>query len=292
MALIPAYYLDAVVSIGQLDKDGYKSLATSFLVGLLTGQKTLEGHNTYSVYLATNRHVFAEKKEIHLRFNLSAGGTKTYCLPLLDEKNQPKWIAHPNGTIDLAALQVNYGNMVQAEKIKCNFIQEENMAFLDVIKREGITQGDSIFALGFPLQMAGIEQNYVIARGGIIARLDDEIVKKESSFLIDSNIFPGNSGGPVILKPEVTAIEGTPAVNKAYLLGVISGYIAYQDVAVSLQTKQPRVIFNENSGLAKVVPMDFIKEMLQKKTEDKPDTPKEVEVKTNESASAQPAAQC
>jgi hypothetical protein len=108
--------------------------------------------------------------------------------------------------------------------------------------------------------IAGEEQNYVVARGGIIARLDKEIIEKNHYFLIDCMIYPGNSGSPVILKPELVSIEGTKAVNKAYLLGVVSGYIPYRDVAVSEQTHEPRIMFVENSGLATVVPMDFVKE--------------------------------
>jgi len=128
----------------------------------------------------------------------------------------------------------------------------------------GITQGDEIYILGFPMGLAGEERKYAIARSGIIARLDDEIIDTTYSFLVDSSVFPGNSGGPVILKPAITSIEGTTPVNRAYLLGVVKGYIPYEEVAYSLQTDppQPRIKFVENSGLASAVPLDFVREIV------------------------------
>src|ERR1019366_8874960 len=60
-------------------------------------------------------------------------------------------------------------------------------------------------SLGFPLQLVGGERNYVIVRHGTIARIGDMLAGTNKNFLVDTFIFPGNSGGPVILKPEMMA---------------------------------------------------------------------------------------
>jgi hypothetical protein len=83
------------------------------------------------------------------------------------------------------------------------------------------------------------------------------------SFLLDSFVFPGNSGGPVVLKPEFLSIQGTKAVSQAYFIGVVTSYQTYQEAAVSPQTKRTRVIFEENSGLAEVLPPDYIEETIK-----------------------------
>ena len=44
--------------------------------------------------------------------------------------------------------------------------------------------------------LAGKEQNYVIARQGIIARISDLFDGHSKSFLIDASVFPGNIRGP------------------------------------------------------------------------------------------------
>jgi S1-C subfamily serine protease len=272
MALLPGPFLDAVVSIGIIQKDLFRALATGFLFGLNTGVKNEKG-DLYKVFLVTNRHVFINQKMVVLRFNLTASGSKTYNLPLMDDKGDRLWLAHANEEVDVAAIQINV-DVLKNDGIKHSFIPEEHTAFLETIKTEGITQGDSVFVLGFPMGIAGIEKNYAIVKGGIISRLDDEIINSEHQFYIDANIFPGNSGGPVFSKPEIVSIGGTKAVNRAYLIGVVSGYIAYQEEAISKQTGETRVVFVENSGIGRVVPMDFVRETVQslmesiKKTQD------------------------
>jgi hypothetical protein len=37
----------------------------------------------------------------------------------------------------------------------------------------------------------------------------------------------------VILRPELFPIDGTPAIDTAYLLGVVSGFVPWTDLAVS-----------------------------------------------------------
>lgn len=58
------------------------------------------------------------------------------------------------------------------------------------------------------------------------------------------------------------AIKGTKSQNAAYLIGIVKGYVPYQDVAYSLQTMRPRITFEENSGLAAVHPVDYIQETI------------------------------
>lgn len=79
----------------------------------------------------------------------------------------------------------------------------------------------------------------------------------------------------MVTRPEVTCIEGTKAVNRAYLLGIVAAYLPYQDVAISSQTRRPRVIFEENSGLASVFPVDHVENVvgaLMAKTTEPPAT--------------------
>jgi hypothetical protein len=58
-------------------------------------------------------------------------------------------------------------------------------------------------------------------------------------------------------------ISGTKAVASSYLLGVVYQFIPYTDVAVSKQTNRPRIAFEENSGLASVIPCDYIDEAVR-----------------------------
>ena len=121
-------------------------------------------------------------------------------------------------------------------------------------------EGNEVFVLGFPLAMVGGDKNYVVVRQGIIARIQDWYEGTAKSYLIDSSIFPGNSGGPVLAKPTLHTY-GT-AITSAKLIGMVSAYIPFQDVARSDQTGLPMLASQENSGLAIVVPVDAIRETI------------------------------
>ena len=129
----------------------------------------------------------------------------------------------------------------------------------------GLAEGDGVYVLGFPMGLVGSTRNFVVARQGIIARIQDFLADATDRFLIDALIFPGNSGSPVITKPELASIEGTKNQDRSYLIGVVKDFIPYRDAAISQQTQRPRIVFEENSGLAEVIPMDAVKKLIEEK---------------------------
>ncbi len=58
----------------------------------------------------------------------------------------------------------------------------------------------------------------MIVRQGAIARIRDWLGGAATEFLIDASIFPGNSGGPVLNRPEAVSITGTKSVGAWYLI--------------------------------------------------------------------------
>jgi len=67
----------------------------------------------------------------------------------------------------------------------------------------------------------------------------------------------------VIICPSAISIEGTKNVSKASLIGLVKSYVPYQDTAISQQTHNPRITFEENSRLAIVEPVDAIIETVK-----------------------------
>src|SRR5450759_4401324 len=113
------------------------------------------------------------------------------------------------------------------------------------------------------MNLAGQQRNYVIVRQGVIARISEMIDHASPSFMIDAFVFPGNSGGPVVLRPDIVSIEGTKAHSKASLIGLVIQSRSYIDTAVSPQTKRARISFEENAGLADVLPIDCVDEAIR-----------------------------
>lgn len=265
MALIPPFFLNTVVALGEKSPDGsIKSTATGFLYGHPSGDTDESGAKRYYIFLVTNRHVFNRAAErgdtLHARFNKSSEtGTNVYPIKLADAS----WTVHPSPDADVAVLSVNPTTM-KADGIECLFFQaDEHTVTIEQARTDQVSEGDGIFVLGFPLGEAGEERNYVIVRHGVIARIRDWLKGNARTFLIDSSIYPGNSGGPVLLKPELASIKGTKADDKCSLIGMVSSYLPYTEVAVSQQTGRPRMIFEENSGLGLVVPPNVIQEAVK-----------------------------
>ena len=265
MALMPPFFLSSVVALGVISSDGTVQYnATGFLYGYPTGETNVDGEKTYWPFLVTNRHVFQKalegKYELHARFNtLTKSGTNTYPIDPLHQF----WTVHPNPDADVAVLIIDTDQLI-ADGIEYTLLITGDHTITFAEARAGqISEGDGIFILGFPLGLAGEERNYVIARQGIIARVQHWLKGHSRTFMIDAAIFPGNSGGPVFLKPEMASIEGTKSNNRCVLIGMVSSYLPYQEIAVSTQTGRRRMIFEENSGLAIVVPHEVILEAIQ-----------------------------
>jgi S1-C subfamily serine protease len=265
MALIPPFFADCVVAIGiDLPKDGKRIwVASGFLYGDYFGDDP-DGKKQYRIYLATNRHVFEDLPKVYLRFNpISNEPAREYTLSLLDKNDAKLWFPHPKADIDVAVIPINIKLLKEHAMQVSYFRSVGDVASVDKLNELGVTEGDFVYTLGFPMGLVGGERNAVIVRSGSIARIRDALVRANQEYLIDAFIFPGNSGGPVVSKPEALAIKGTKSQDAAYLIGIIKSYVSYRDVAVSLQSKRERIIFEENSGLAAVHPIDFVQEAIK-----------------------------
>jgi hypothetical protein len=261
-ALIPPAYLDCVVALGEAPANGPKRWIAS---GFLYGDKIPNSKTDYRVFLISNRHVFEGLPSIaFVRFNpRGQAPAKEYALQLKDSQGKNLWFCDPDKMIDVGVLPIN-ANQLKADGIEFSFfLSDQNLADRAKAETLGITEGDGVFILGFPMELIGGERNFVVVRGGTIARIRDYLSEGKNEFLVDALVFPGNSGGPLVNRPEAVSISGTPAVEAAYLIGMVKGYLPYDDVAVSAQTGKPRVIFEENSGLVEVVPADLIEKVIR-----------------------------
>jgi hypothetical protein len=271
MASIPKIFFDCVVAIGLPGDNETSWVATGFLFGYPPIENLEQYH---SHYLVTNVHVFqglknAGAKQAILRFNpTDSGEAREFPLDLLDASSgQDLWTPHPNSEIDVAVIAVSKKTLEDNQLMFSYFETYQHCANLEQISQLGLTEGDLVYVLGFPMGNVGKERNYIIVRHGTIARIQDTIERKRNDFLIDSFVFPGNSGGPVIVRPERLALKVKPSNGSCFLIGIVKAYMPYRDIAFSEQTKQPRLVSEENSGLASVIPVDFITETINEDTQ-------------------------
>ncbi|MBU2489462.1 MAG: serine protease [Proteobacteria bacterium] len=148
--------------------------------------------------------------------------------------------------------------------LACRFIVRRESSDIALIPLEAflswkdVEAGTPLMVLGFPLGLRSTEHARPIARRGMVARSDAD------GIIADAMVFPGSSGGPVLYAPYVKMGAGltSPVVNEEKLVGLVFGFIPYEEAAVSVQTRRPRIIFEENSGLARLVSADAIRDLI------------------------------
>lgn len=281
-ALVPPGFLNCVVALGfsvpTLQNGAmaqmWHTVGTGFFYGYLIRDDPDILKRLYNVFLVTAKHVVVSYRKMQItnpslgplrvRVNPVESGQKSTEFDLIKGVADPneEWVDNPNGK-DVSVISVNVGFLRENKYQSEFFASGLSVAGIDKIKELEASAGDGVFVLGFPMDRAGKERNYVIVRQGIIARISEMLDRASDTFMIDSLVYPGNSGGPVILKPEIVSITGTKVNNNAYLIGLVVSYISYQDLAVSTQTGEQRIMFEENSGLAEVLPIDSIEETIK-----------------------------
>jgi hypothetical protein len=283
-AQVPPIFINSVVAIGGIIPDAvapdgrvlttkWATIGTGFFYGHLAQADPDIKKRRYNVYLVTAKHVTDAWKTIQAQ-NKAVGDLKIRVNPIppntatefsIKDLADPgsNWSDNPNGK-DISVISSNLELLTQKLSYQVFFFPGDEFA-ADIAKLKSIqvSAGDGVFVLGFPMGQSGVLRNYVIVRQGVIAKIDEMLDKASDSFMIDSLVFPGNSGGPVVLKADINAIQGTTAQSRAFLIGVVKAYEPYTDVAVSAQTLRPRVIFEENSGLAEVLPIDYVEDAIR-----------------------------
>lgn len=263
MSVLPDFFKDAVVGICAEDNNNNKScIGTGFLVGdCINLNENDLSKRLYRLYLITNKHVVKDKKNIYVRFNdKGTNPTRDYKIDLIDTSGQKQYSECDITDVDIIAIYINV-KVLKNDNSKYSFYALEIHSLkIDEMISKGLVEGDFIYTLGFPLNLIGVLKMVPICRMGCIANISELYEQKNNNynFIIDTQTFPGNSGSPVLLRPEAMSVAGSQNHKLAYLIGILHSYIPYVEHTVSLQTGKIRNIFEENSGLTLVHPVDYI----------------------------------
>ena len=255
MALIPQFYEDAVVALGIENNGEKKWIATGFIVAR---KNETGGYNTF---LVTNRHVFDKFNHLLVRFNISRKiDAKDYNVDLCVD-GKKIYSTHPNQYVDVACTIINPA-MLSAELGGLSAFDLDTMSLLwkEMIDND-VIEGTSVFSLGFPSGLVGVDTKAPLCRIGFIARNKEKI--NGEGYLIDIQNFPGGSGRPVINKLDINYLNGTKSYAKTALIGILASYIPYKDTLYSRQTGLDMQIVQENSGIAIAYTVDAIKEVVE-----------------------------
>ena len=231
----------------------------------------------YFYWAVTCKHVIEESAKytdtLLLRFNTQGGQEMVELTSHIgDDDGDLHWILHP--TEDVAVIAIDYSKL-NARRVQWMSIHSDKNTFTRESAMEaGLHEGDGVFILGFPEGWIKGRQDYPIVRHGVLAQIRGWFNGDHSTYMIDGTGIEGNSGGPVVTKPERFAIEGTKSNEFSRLIGMVSNVVVQKiepeieilprtDLHTENDQQIKRVVVPYKAGLINVVPVDLIDETIE-----------------------------
>jgi hypothetical protein len=193
---------NATVAFGEIAHD--TTMNHNFFHALGTGVIVTTGLHT--AYLVTARHVFCDDdtnfhpSQLQLRFAWQERKSiyDYFGIPITlrdGPAGANLWSSLDDGS-DIAAIRMPPTDSALP--------QEDRLKTYDAVSIEDINsdvyEGESILIFGYPGLVGNEKLVRAIVRQGIVAWTNPS-QPEEKVFLVDANLYPGNSGGPVIKVP-------------------------------------------------------------------------------------------
>ena len=229
---------EAVISKVAVDTPTNEVLAVTVKITTSKdGAKTGNGSGFFyrigdNLYVITNRHVLRWEEENYypdtaiLRLHVDREDIKKneeYRLPLYDTEGRAIWLEHPvyGARADVVALPIDYN------EFKTRFVFKAFSPDNHVPEDVFVPIGADVLVLGYPLGIYDKVNNLPIARNAVIASAYDVPFEGNPYFLIDSWLYVGSSGSPVITKASLLVPKRNGKVSmfnipQTYLVGIYS----------------------------------------------------------------------
>lgn len=261
MAMIPTICLKSVVSLGvplepqkgSLHNDLTRPVASGFLYKYPVTHQENSERIDYLYWLVTCKHLIEElAKEGFGEFRVQMNarhhqGRVAFRTPLQRDEG-PDYFLHPSQ--DVCVMPIPWENIRGTNSNLFFFTANQSSMTRKIANCVGLSEGDEVFILGFPTGWQTGIHDYPVVRGGVVAQIQGWLNEEHDVFLVDGSGYPGNSGGPVVLKPQVASVEGTSIIRQGWLIGMVSG------VKIDPNT-------GEKVDLVKIVPVDTIDETIE-----------------------------
>lgn len=264
--------LKAVVKIElPPNSEGFTSTGTGFLV---SREISIKGTATRKTFLVTNKHILGDWNAadanidnyyewINVYFYRTISISNVYYRPLKivlkdkDGKIKHKIKIHPDPIIDIGIIELDE-ELSPSNNIDLVSFDVSYLLSFDKITAWFTGLVDQVFALGYPLGITSLKNNYPIAKSGYLASLPGEefVVnfpcknRKNQTvsaqiagkiLAIDGLIVGGNSGGPVLLPaetksrrdPKTNQLQWASEATKNYVIGIVSSILGPSGVNIA-----------------------------------------------------------
>jgi hypothetical protein len=179
-AEIPPRYINSVVALGSIapvltpgepsPHPKWVTEGTGFFYGSLAKDDPDPAKKRYEVYLVTARHVVEGHvanpfSELSVRLNPKESSKEVQEFPVpyhpdsVPGNGPATWFFHPNKNIDVAIVNVNLQFLHDQGFEPDWFVNDQTAANIGKLKELEVSAGDSVFVLGFPMNLAGEQKN-------------------------------------------------------------------------------------------------------------------------------------
>ncbi|MEN3333252.1 MAG: hypothetical protein V7641_2617 [Blastocatellia bacterium] len=167
---------------------------------------------------------------------------------------KPLWTKHPS--VDVAVMYVNLPKEADVALLPTSALATD-----EILDSFHVHPGDNLYCLGFPYTYEANSAGFPILRKGAIASYPLMPTEKVKTFLLDLNIFEGNSGGPVYLvETSRLGPNGIGMGNYQTIVGIISKQIFVdEDNGSSTDTRKQKA----SIALAVVIHASFIRQAIE-----------------------------
>jgi hypothetical protein len=209
--------IQATVQVEQALGDGTRTVGTGFLVS----DPTPDGRPR--TVLITANHVFRKMPgaiaTIGFRVENADGSWRYDPAPLkIRDGDRELWTHHPDR--DVAAISIDAPTEFTKAAIPQAWLgADESFA------RYQVGPGYEMLALGFPQGLSANPAGFPILRSGRVASFPLAPSSAFPTFLLDFNVFPGNSGGPVYVAAPPHGVTPTSGGSSG---GFIAGILTQQ----------------------------------------------------------------
>jgi len=183
--------IHATVQVQQRLGDGDTTVGTGFLIS----DPTPDGRPR--TVLVTANHVFTKMPgpvaTIGFRAENADGSWRYDPQPLqIRDGGKELWAHHPER--DVAVIAIEAPPQVARAALPLTWLATD-----DTFTRYAVRPGDEMLALGFPEGFSSNPAGFPILRSGRVASFPLAPSSTFPTFLLDLNVFPGNSGGPIYM---------------------------------------------------------------------------------------------
>ena len=233
------------------------SLGTGFVLGHNSTNKKGSGHYV----LITAKHVLDGFKDdnatIHLRRKVGKKYERILHKIRIRNQGKPLWISHPTADVAVMKLPVPKNSNIRTIGVLSSAL----LANDEIIQKYEVQPGDELMVLGFPFGVESNESGFPILRSGRIASYPLIPTHLTQSFLLDFEVFRGNSGGPVFIYDKNRFYQGEQHLGRfRFILGLVS---QERDLTEKVKSLEQVTIKRHRLALAVIVHAKLIRETVE-----------------------------